>query len=716
MVAGVAKLDSVDGQWADLPNYMIGASSSSNVKEREVGTYVIFTIMDAMADESSEIFPALFDVFSKTIRDPQSGEVRINTMLALSKMALVLDTENDGESLRKFHNILPEMVGVLKQAIDAHDEERTLQAFEVFQTLLECDPKLLNKNFGDLVNFMSNAASETSIDKDARVAALNFLVSCVLYRKLKFQALRIGDQMVERLFNILFTVDEIPGDEEEYSVTLSVLSMLNLMSSQLPPSQAVVPVIRLFKQYAKSTNTTERHGALTALASCVEGAPEFIDSQMGELKPLILQLLNDSDIKVREAAVSATKELAESVPEPLGKDHEKFMAALARNLNAGVSGIDGPNSKTSTSIVTHCCTAIDALCNGLEPKDLKGYLPELVPHISHLFSHSDLKVKAAAIGAVGSIAESAQELFQPYFEQTMNSIGGNVRLKDTEDDLNLRSLTIDAMGDMASAVGPKQFQRYVTPLMESTDEGLKLDNPRVKETSYMFWGTLAKVYKEDFKTFLPGSVKAIFEVLEQKESELDVELGEGAGDLIGKEVIVGGKKIKVVDAKDDDDDDEEIEDVDLGMDGEEGWDDITGISAISEEKEIALEALAEIFSNTGSEFLPYFEKTIELTLPLLEHPYEGCRRAAISALFRAYSSLWQVGGAKWEPGLPLKIKPSNELAKLGEIIMTGTLALWMAEDDRYVRVFALFSLFKFLFLQMMTTHSLIPAHSEQNLP
>jgi hypothetical protein len=39
---------------------------------------------------------------------------------------------------------------------------------------------------------------------------------------------------------------------------------------------------------------------------------------------------------------------------------------------------------------------------------------------------------------------------------------------------------------------------------------------------------------------------------------------------------------------------------------------------------------------------------------------------------------------KWQPGLPLKVKPSEDLEKLGSVVLTGTLAKWEEEIDRYV--------------------------------
>ena len=74
---------------------------------------------------------------------------------------------------------------------------------------------------------------------------------------------------------------------------------------------------------------------------------------------------------------------------------------------------------------------------------------------------------------------------------------------------------------------------------------------------------------------------------------------------------------------------------------------------------------------------------------LVEHSYEGVRKAAIGTLWRAYACLWALmedhTGEKWTPGLPLKTQPSEELCKLGEVITVATLSLWDDEVDRYVK-------------------------------
>lgn len=678
------------------------AAVSNNIQEREVSTYILFTILECMGDDYVHRFQELFALFSSTIHDPQSAEVRINTMLALGKMAMLIDVDEDEASLQAFYKALPDMVAILKQAIDAGDEERTMQAFEVFQNLLECDSKLLNVHFRDLVQFIAGIATDEAYDQESRSQSLNFLINAVLYRKLKFQGLRIGKQLTAKLLEILAEPsNDTDDDDDGFSLGMLAQTLLGSMSSSLPPSQIVVPVIYGFKSYAVSPDFQKRKAGINALGAVVEGAPDFIDSQLPELIPLVLQLLNDPEIQVRRAASIGTQLLAEQLSETMGKEHQSFISSLIKNLDAAVQGMDGTDGKICLDVAIQCCTAIDSLVEGLEVDDIKQYLPKLIPHLSHLFSHPDTKLKAASITAVGSIAKSAKDEYLPYFEQTMNSMSAYVQIKESEDELTLRATTNDALGNLALAVGAKPFQRYVQPLMEATEESVQLDDSRLKESTYLLWGALAKVYGIDFKPFLSGVVKGLLGSLEQEENEFEVEVGEEAADLIGQEVTIAGKRLKVIaphvsnglpegkitakDGSDHDDDDDDGDYEEEEDDDDDDWDDVTGISPVLEEKEVALESLGEVLVFTREEFLPHLEKTMAIILPMVHHHYEAIRRAAISTLFRAYATLWQIQEKqmdKWQPGLPLKVQPTADIAKLGDVIISETLGQWQEDIDR----------------------------------
>ena len=405
-----------------------------------------------------------------------------------------------------------------------------------------------------------------------------------------------------------------------------------------------------------------------------------------------MRLIDDNDPKVRRAAMEGVMRLADELPEELGKEHKKLMPTLVKQMDLAMKNISGPDDKQNLNIIKTSVTCIDVVVEGLDSEDIKPYLSELMLRLSKLFSSDIFRIKIAAISATGAIAACAKEAFLPYFEQTMNSLSAYVEIKDGTEELDLRSSTCDAMGSMAFAVGPKSFQRYVQPLMQATDEGLHLDHPQLKETSFLFWSMMAKVYKDEFKPFLEGVLKALFESLETEESELEVDLGDEAEDLAGKEVIIGGKKIKVSALTEDDiaavDDIEDLDD-EVAAAGSDDWDDLDIVTAVAQEKEVAVEVLGDILTHTTQSYIPYMEKTIEVVVPLLEHSYEGVQKAAISTLFRAYTAVWDLQPDSMKndaPGLPMDPEPSPQIKKLGEIIMTGTLAIWQEEEDRYVGV------------------------------
>ncbi|KAL1306195.1 hypothetical protein AAFC00_004296 [Neodothiora populina] len=681
VIAAIAKVDLEDGQWADLPGFLQQAATSQTPSHREVGVYIIYTLLETMPDMFQENMSAMLKLFGQTIQDPDNVEVRINTMLALSELAMVLDTDEDQKSLKAFQDTIPHMVHILQQTIEAGDEEHSMQAFEVFNKLLSYESAFLNAHFGQLMQFMMDMAANPQIDEDSRSQALSFLMQAVRYRKLKVQALRIGEQLTKKALHIVTELGDLSADDEDVTPARSALGLLDIMSECLPPSQVAVPLLQSLGPYIQNENPDYRRAAILALGMCVEGAPDFISTQLVEILPMVLHLLEDPDVRVRSAALNGVARLADDLAEEMGKEHARLIPALVKNFDLAYQNLEAGGEHVS--ILKQSCMALDSLIEGLEKEDAAKYVGELVPRISPLFNHSDIKVQIPAIGAVGSIASASEEAFLPYFEPTMQVLGQYVGKKENEDELELRGMVCDSLGKVASAVGAEAFQPYVQPLMQASEEALHLDHPRLRETSYILWSTMAKVYEENFSPYLEGVVKGLIDCLQQDETESEVTLGEEAKDLMGQEVIIAGKKIKVADVSADDDDDEHF---DMEDDDDDDWDDLGAVTAIAMEKEIAVEVIGDILTHTRGTFLPYFQQAVEVVLPLVEHTFEGIRKSAIGTMWRGYACLWGLaegsGMAKWQPGLPLKVPATEDLMKLATLIMTATVTLWRDEVDR----------------------------------
>ncbi|RJE24107.1 HEAT repeat protein [Aspergillus sclerotialis] len=683
IISAIAKIDLKDGEWADLPNMLLQAAGSANKDEREVGTYVLFTILETLEEGLEGKYQDLFNLFSKTIQDPESQEVRINTLLALSKLAMNLDSDENMAPVKAFQDMVPSMVAVLKDVIDQKQEDRVMQCFEVFQTLLGCDPQLLTVHLKDLVMFMNELAANTDADEDTRTQAISFLMQAVQYRKLKIQGMRLGEQLTLTALHIVTELDESPSVDDDITPPRSALGLLDMLAQGLPPSQTVVPLLNALGQYFHSNDGNYRRAGIMALGMVVEGAPDFISTQMKQIFPMVLQLLADPEPKVRQASLHAVGRLADDLAEDLSAEHEKLMPLLFKNLASAMQEYKGEEDGPVLDIMKAGLSAIDAVVDGLDEKEVAPYQNELVPILHKLFKHPDFRIKGLSAGALGSLASSAGEAFLPFFDESMHLLQEFATVKDSEEELDLRASVTDAMAEMAAAAGPERYQPYVEPLMRATEEALHLDHSRLKESTYIFWGAMSKVYAEHFSPFLDGVIKGLFACIEQDETDLEVSLSDAAKDLVGQEVTLGGKKVKV--AGPDDLGEEDIEDVDA--DDDDAWDDITATTPLSLEKEIAVEVIGDLVTHTKSAFLPYFEKTIETVMPLAEHPYEGVRKSTISTLHRSYAMLFSIAEEtgqmpKWKPGLPLQVEPPKEVKKFGEILMTTTVKMWMEEDDR----------------------------------
>jgi importin-4 len=146
LVSAIGKQDMKDGKWPELSVFCQEASTSARVTDREVGLYVIYTLLESEPDLFEGRMEELLRLFSITIHDPESREVRQTTLLSLGELSSRI-YDNDkamyaffhsfvDSSIKTFREMLPPMTSVVKQAIEADHESDARDAFEVFENLL----------------------------------------------------------------------------------------------------------------------------------------------------------------------------------------------------------------------------------------------------------------------------------------------------------------------------------------------------------------------------------------------------------------------------------------------------------------------------------------------------------------------------------------------------------------------------------------------------
>ncbi|KAK8069039.1 importin beta-4 subunit-like protein [Apiospora phragmitis] len=681
VIAAIACIDFESKEWADLLPAVLQLTTSDNVAHREVGSYIVFSLLEADPTFFSDHLPKMFELFAKTIRDPESRDVRVNTMLSISSILLLIHADEDEASVATIQEFIPAMVDVLKDAVEHKDDERTRQAFEVFQSFLGYESALISKYFKDLVHFMLELSANKNADEDVRVQALAFLTQCVRYRRMKIQGIPdMGSQLTKTAMTIMGELED-DDDEDDMNAARSALVMIDQLSTDLPPAKLSFPLLDEFPKYASSENPGHRRAAILALGTAAEGAPDFVATQLEGLMPAIIHLLNDPNRSVRYDALVSLMRMGEDLAETMKAHHDAIMTALVKNLEAAS---EDENDERNVEIIRSVLGSIDTMSEGLGGEVMNKYAQGLIGRVGRFLNHQDVKIKSAAAGAIGAIAQSIEAGFKPYLQETMQAMSQYVTLEEGEDELQLRSSVCDAMGRIAVGVGAEDFKPFVIPLLGASEKALTIGNARLKETTFILWSQLARVYEGDLGDSLQGIFKGLFDSIELDEEALDFD-GDDIEGLIDGQITSEGGRIKVKSADEGDDDEDDMED---DEDDDEDWDDLIGVSAAAMEKEVAIEVLGDVISQSKERSAPYIEKAVEIITPLIEHTYEGCRKAAVSTLWRTYACVWQVmeeqTGQKWQPGLPLKTAPAAQIAKLGEVVSAGTLSIWQDESDRDV--------------------------------
>lgn len=715
MIAIVATIDFAEDDNQDLVREIIALNTKDDVVSREVGSYMVYALLDNDPTRYMDHISQLFELFGQTINDSQSKDVCVNTIKSIGSLLIVIDPEEDEASLRAIQGLFPSMVQILKGSIEGGDEEHYSDIFEVLQSFLAYEPALLNAHLQGLLELMIEIAGNTQIEEDARSQSIAFLSQAVHARRMKIQGMKdVGARLMTTSLKIVTEMDDdlLDDDMDEMTPVRSALTLIDQLSSDLPPRQVIVPLLDDFPKLATHENPSYRKAAILSLGNAAEGSPDFISTQLASILPVMVSLLNDSDEGVRHAGLIGLIQIADEMAEELAPKHNEIFEALLKNLQASTSG--GAN----VSVVRAVCGALNSLGVGNLNKDAaKAYGEKFLPPLGALLSHEDLSVKAAAAGAIGAIAASMGEGFGPYYKDVMSALAPYIALKEGDDALALRSSVCDAMGSIAHAVGAELFEPYVMDLMKASEEALSIDDARLKETSFLLWGELAKIYGENFKQFLPGVFKGLLDTLELEEEELSLDgLVEGASD--NDTLVVGGKKLKLKRGDDEDAGDDSIVD----MDDDDAWDDLddfTGATAIALQQEVAIEVLGDVITESCSldDIKAYLESTLEKLTPLADHSFEGCRKAAISTLWRSYARVWKLLEKQpWKPGAPQDNPiPDPALAHIGKLVVQATLSGWPDETERYVLPYPMMRIFFLCFPQQYDDYlALYPAHSDAN--
>ncbi|KAG7661069.1 kap123 [[Candida] subhashii] len=624
LVSAIGEIDLEKGEWPTLLSTLNEAIQGSDVQVKEVGVFTLFTLLETQNPALIPHIDNFLTLFGALLRDPSSKEVRVNSVLALDVISQFLEEDSEVSPVlcEKFKATVPGMVEVLKEVISEDDTESAKQVFNVFNSLIFLDTKLIGDQLVGLIQLIAEMVTNTQLDEEYRAFGLQFLISCVSLRKSKVSSNKLGPQITLVALKIaseeidvqeeLETEEEENENEENEPSTLA-LRLLAVLSGELPPSQVISPIFEALPSLLSSSNQFERRAGLLAVGVSSAGAPDYISNHIQKIIPGIINGLKDSEMIVRVAALRALSQLTSELQDIVAEYHEELLPLI----------IDIIDSASSVKAYKYACYALDGLIEFMSHDAMGKYIEPLMNKLSHMLqqAHSS-SLKSAVVSAIGSTAFAAGKAFTPYFDnsvQLLEPFISNAAETEgmTEDDIELRASTFENISTMARAVGSESFSTYAKPLVEAAYNSLSSEHSRIRESGFAFISNMAKVYGAEFAGFLGQIVPQILKCLEQSEFTFDVE-----------EV-----------------DEEDEENLDNALKVHTG---------ITIEKEIASVALGELAIGTGKEFAPYVEASVKSLADQIENSY-GMREAAMNCLFKIAKAMFVASygeGFKAPKGVP----------------------------------------------------------------
>ncbi|SCV70350.1 BQ2448_1744 [Microbotryum intermedium] len=665
VIAAIASVEIDKNTWPELLPWLWQGASDADKTRREVSSQSINVLLDHIAvaktssSPSGNYIPLLMELFSKTLVDSESLMVRVWTVRSLGRLAEYIERSEEAE-IAAFQSLVPGIVGVLSQTLEAGDETAAKEGFEVVEGLMLAEAPLVTPHLAALVQFLLSASANRAYDDDLRIMALNALIWTIKFKKAKIQSLNLAGAIVTALLPV--GAEPEPADADDDSAARVAFRVIDTLATSLPPTQVFPPLFESVRHFAASPDPLFRKSAITAFGVVVEGCSLFIQPHLEQLWPLIFAGLGDSDVIVRKASCNALGCLCEMLDEECAQQHAVLLPIIAKLMS-------DPETQRSA------CTALDCLLEVLGP-DIEPYIPSLMESLINLLDTASLSLKGTVVGAIGSAAHASKAKFAPYFSAAMQRIVTFLSLTEEGEELQLRGVAQDTVGTLAESVGKELFRPYYAPLMQISIEAMAVPNaPTLKECSYIFWAVLSRVYGEEFQTYLPTVMPLLLGAIGQAEIDEQTLLGVGLG---SNDFGTGADG-------DNDDGDDGFEDIDedIGSDDEEAL--FSATTAIALEKEIAADSITELFSNIKTPFLPYVEKTVEALLPGLRHEWhEGIRKSSASALLGFIVTFHAMtGGPKWQKGTAGATLGAN-VSQLAKAVLPPIFEMWDDEEERDV--------------------------------
>jgi hypothetical protein len=601
-------------EWPALVPMLLRLSSSPRPEHRESALNVWAEVVSFCWEQVGKQLLGMRRFFIESLKDP-SHAVQLAAFKAVASIAIELD-----EEAGQFSDALPLMVGCMKAAIAAHEEEHLRDLMMVLTSDATPSREFFRPHLVNLISFFIGMGSAKELEPATRRMAVAFLVgigkrNSGMVRKVP----GFAKQMVLQAVNLMMDLpemtpqewtDAVDDDYETYEGFSAGLMTMDVLANIFKGKTLLPELMPMVMEGIKNQNWVVRHAAALALEQVLAPCEAQLKKRAAQLAQWMMDLAaRDPHPRVKFAALTCLGTMAsEYAPE----FQEHLTAQLVPRL------LDMAEAPQQNPRVVR--TALLAIVDILASPEKAQFLPSadrcftLIKNILMQGARQHMPLVTTAVALLAAAAHVVDADFKRYYDTLMPILMNILRSATSDEARPLRARVIEAIGLIAMSVGRDVFGRVfrdVMPTLMNTMQHMKSDDPQLDKL-VRACSRIATVMVEDFVPLLPHCLPPLFA------------MASNTDDMI----VTSMDSSQALRLKND----PEYERLRLNFRGV-GESLLFLKTSLIEDKALAMTTLLEYAAALKTLFAPHVHRCLEVALPLLTYPaHELTRQTAVAMM------------------------------------------------------------------------------------
>ncbi|EDV47806.1 importin-5 [Drosophila erecta] len=500
--------------WPDILQFLFQCANSPTPQLQESALRIFSSVPSIFGNQEAQYIDLIKQMLAKSMDAGSDPEVRVQAVRAVGAFILYHDKENETAIYKHFADMLPRMIHITGETIEAQDDQSLLK---LLIEMTENCPKFLRPQLEFIFEVCMKVFSSQDFEDSWRHLVLEVMVSLAenapaMVRK---RADKYIVALIPLVLHMMTDLDEdenwstadVVDDDDHSDNNVIAESSLDRLACGLGGKVVLPHVMNALPAMLGHADWKHRFAALMAISAIGEGCHKQMEAILDEVMTGVLNFLRDPHPRVRYAACNAIGQMSTDFAPIFEK---KFHSQVIPGLLSLLDDVENPR------VQAHAGAALVNFSEDCPKNILTRYLDGIMAKLEtilnskfkELVEKGNKLVLEQVVTTIASVADTCEAEFVAYYDRLMPCLKFIIQNANSDDLRMLRGKTIECVSLIGLAVGREKFigdaGEIMDMLLVNHTEGGELadDDP---QTSYLItaWARMCKILGKQFEQYLP---------------------------------------------------------------------------------------------------------------------------------------------------------------------------------------------------------------------